>query len=213
MPGNGHSNRPEPSDGHDGKDGRGEPELPPPTAGTPPSCSPEPAFRLGSAWPYIGAVVSGIGLVLVVGLVFIAKPMATSAKAEASGSEKGSAAGKTRGEASKPAGAQFVTDRKPAKAGLPRAKTAVLVLNGTGNTGAAQAAAGRLRDARYQVVGADTAAHPDFRRTLVLYRRGFRGEAERLSRDLGLGWRRVSPVDGMKRKQLGEARLVLILGG
>ena len=34
---------------------------------------------------------------LVVGLVFIAKPMATSAKAEASGSEKGSAAGKTRG--------------------------------------------------------------------------------------------------------------------
>lgn len=175
---------------------------------------PEPAIRIASAWPYIGAIVGGIGLVLVVGLVFVAKPMATSAKAEASTAEKAAAPGKAklRNKPNGPA-SQFVTKRKPAKADLPRAKTAVLVLNGTGTTGAAQSAADRLRDSRYNVVGADTAAHPDFRRTLVLYRRGFRGEAERLSRDLGLGWRRVAPVDGMEPATLGKARVVLILGG
>ena len=212
MPGHGQSTPP--SDHESALGAQREPELPPPTAGTPPSRYAEPAFRFSAAWPYVGAVVGGIGLVLVVGLVFIAKPMATSAKAQAAGDDTGSAPDKaSRGGNAKATDGRFVTDRKPVKADLPRTKTAVLVLNGTGNTGAAQAAAGRLRAARYRVVRADNAAHPDFHRTLVLYRRGFRGEAERLSRDLGLGWKRVAPVDGMDRSELGQARVVLILGG
>ena len=53
-----------------------EPELPPATAGTPLSAAAErkPMFRISAAWPYVGAVVGGISLVLVLGLVFIGSP-------------------------------------------------------------------------------------------------------------------------------------------
>ena len=190
-----------------------EPELPPPTAGSPCSRIDEPAFRLSAALPYVGAVVGGITLVLVVGLVFIAKPMATSAKAQATPKSADAASAETTKNGKKGAAGGFVNDRTPAEAELPRSKTAVLVLNGSGVKGAAQEAAARLQTARYNVIGAADAAHPDYRRTLVLYRSGFRGEAQRLARDLGLGWKRVAPVDGMKRRELGEARLVLIVGG
>ena len=88
-----------------------------------------------------------------------------------------------------------------------------MVLNGSGTSGAAQRAADKLESKRYRVIAVNDAAHPDYQRTLVLYRNGFRGEAQRLARDLGLGWKRVAPVDGMKRRELGEARVVLILGG
>ena len=214
MPAHRHSSAPETPEGQGPAGAASEPELPPATAGSPPSRNPAPAFRLSAAWPYVGAIMGGIGLVLIVGLVFIAKPMATSAKADASAREEASATGKAQpGNGVGTKGGKFPTNRKPAQASRPRTKTPVLVLNGTGTTGAAQRAADRLREANYNVVAADTAAHPDFRRTLVLYRRGFRGEAERLSRDLGLGWRRVAPVDGMKPADLGEARVVLILGG
>jgi len=189
-----------------------EPELPPPTAGSPSSTVDEPTFRLAAAWPYVGAVVGGITLVLVVGLVFIAKPMATSAKAQAS-SNGDDASTNVAGEGQKGKGGRFLTNRKPAKAEIPRAKTAVLVLNGSGTAGAAQDVAERLQENSYPIVAATNAAHPDYQRTLVLYRNGFRGEAERLARDLGLGWKRVAPLDGMKRRELGQARVVLILGG
>lgn len=191
-----------------------EPELPPPTAGTPASSSVEadPTFRLATAWPYIGAVVGGVLLVLVLGLVFIAKPMATSAKAQAD-AEKSANATNATSVAKKAKNGGFLDAPKEAAAELARRKTAVLVLNGSGTTGAADRAATRLEDHNYRVVGVNNAAHPDYRRTLVLYRNGFRGEAQRLARDLGLGWKRVAPVDGMKRRELGEARVVLILGG
>ncbi len=190
-----------------------EPELPPATAGTPLSAAAEaePMFRISAAWPYVGAVVGGISLVLVLGLVFIGRPMATSAKAEAA--TKADAADAAVNSGVKGPGERFLTERTPAKAELPRTKTAVLVLNGSGTRGAAREAAARLESERYRVIDTNDAAHPDYRRTLVLYRKGFRGEAERLARDLGLGWKRVAPVDGMKRRELGQARVVLILGG
>lgn len=197
---------------HDQSDRRDEPELPPPTAGSAASLSAEPTFRLSAAWPYIGAAIGGIALVLVVGLVFIAKPLATSAKAQASPANEATPI-ETSAKAQKGKGGGLLTTRKPAEAELPRTKTAVLVLNGSGKKGAAREAATRLRTAKYDVIGATDAAHPDYRRTLVLYRDGFRGEAERLARDLELGWKRVAPVDGMKRRELGEARVVLILAG
>ena len=191
-----------------------EPELPPPTAGRPASAAAEaePAFRLATALPYIGAVVGGVLLVLVVGLVFVAKPMATSAKAQAQARESAPDE-EARPRKEKRRGGEFLTAPTQADAELPRAKTAVLVLNGRGASGAAGRAAERLEGLRYRIVGVNDAAHPDYRRTLVLYRSGFRGEAQRLARDLGLGWKRVAPVDGMKRRELGEARVVLILGG
>jgi hypothetical protein len=44
-----------------------------------------------------------------------------------------------------------------------------------------------------------------------MYRRGFEGEAQRLARDLGV--KVVSPLDGVRPKQLHGAHTVLILGG
>ncbi len=189
------------------------PELPPPTAGTAPSTDSDPAFRLSAAWPYVGAVVGGIFLVLVLGLVFVAKPMATSAKA--SSTPEAEAADDSTGKKKKKnngAKGGFLTKLPPAEAELSRAKTAVLILNGSGKRGAATTIASELEARNYRIVGATNAAHPDYQRTIVLYRSGFRGEAERVARDLGLTRKRVAPVDGMKRAELGEARVVVILG-
>ena len=188
------------------------PELPPPTAGTSPVVGDAPTIRLAAAWPYVGAIVGGIALVLIVGLVFVAKPMATSAKAEAATKSETEAATKAKAE-KKPKGGGFLTSKPPAEAELSRAKTAVLILNGSGASGGATEAAAQLREHNYRIVGADNAAHPDYHHTLVLYRPGFRGEAERLARDLGFTRKRVAVLDGMKRREIGEARVVLILGG
>jgi hypothetical protein len=187
------------------------PELPPPTAGTAPSIESDPAFRLSAAWPYVGAVLGGIILVLVLGLVFVAKPMATSAKASA---PKAETADDSTGKKKKKNGAKggFLTSLPPAKAELSRAQTAVLILNGSGKRGAATTTASELEARNYRIAGATNASHPDYQQTLVLYRTGFRGEAERVARDLGLTRKRVAPVDGMKRAKLGEARVVVILG-
>lgn len=190
------------------------PELPPPTAGTAPTADSDPAFRLSAAWPYVGAVIGGILLVLVLGLVFVAKPMATSAKAASAPETEAEAADDSTGKKKKKKGAKggVLTRLPPAEAELSRAKTAVLILNGSGKRGAATATATELEARNYRIVGATNAAHPDYQRTIVLYRSGFRGEAERVARDLGLTRKRVAPVDGMKRAELGEARVVVILG-
>jgi hypothetical protein len=44
-----------------------------------------------------------------------------------------------------------------------------------------------------------------------MYRMGRRGEALRLARDLGI--RLVSPLDGLRPRDLKGARLAVILGG
>ena len=189
------------------------PELPPPTAGSAPSTESCPAFRLSAAWPYVGAVVGGIFLVLVLGLVFVAKPMATSAKASAPKVEAADdSPGKKKKKKKNGAKGGFLTSLPPAKAGLSRAQTAVLILNGSGKRGAARTTASELEARNYRIVGATNAAHPDYQGTFVLYRSGFRGAAERVATDLGLTRKRVAPVDGMKRAELGEARVVVILG-
>lgn len=190
-----------------------EPELPPPTAGTPPPTTAEPAYQLSAAWPYVGAVLGGVALILVLGLVFVAKPLATSAKAQSAPPSDESAQTAAAGKGKKGKGGGFLTPRKRARAELPRARTAVLVLNGSGTSGAASEAAARLQTKNYRIIGVNDAAHPDYHRTLVLYRPGFKGEAERVAGDLGLSWKRVAPLDGMKRREVGEARVVLILGG
>jgi hypothetical protein len=102
---------------------------------------------------------------------------------------------------------------KPAKAAVaarPRGKTIVLVLNGNGRTGAASAAAGRVRGKGYPIGGVGNAARSDYPRSIVMYKPGFAAEGERLGRDLKV--RMVVPLDGMRASALGRAHLVLILG-
>ncbi|GIU95819.1 MAG: hypothetical protein KatS3mg012_2276 [Gaiellaceae bacterium] len=99
---------------------------------------------------------------------------------------------------------------KPVVATRPRAKTVVLVLNGNGRTGAASAAAERVRARGYRIGGVGNASRTDYARSLVMYRPGFAGEGERLARDLAV--KAVGPLDGMRPSALGRAHVVLILG-
>jgi hypothetical protein len=48
-------------------------------------------------------------------------------------------------------------------------------------------------------------------RSVVIYRAGFRPEALRLGRDLGI--RLVSPLDGLRVKNLAGAKLAVVVGG
>jgi hypothetical protein len=96
-------------------------------------------------------------------------------------------------------------------ASLSRNKTSVVVLNGNGLPGAAAVAAQRLRHFHYIVASTGNAPRTDFRRSLVMYRKGYEGEAIRLAHDLHL--RRVTPLDGLKLHDLQGAHLALIIGG
>lgn len=94
---------------------------------------------------------------------------------------------------------------------LPRKKVRLVVLNGNGHQGAAASAAARVEHRGYRVGLVANAPHHDYPQTIVMYRRGFEGEGRRLARDLGVHV--VSPLDGMRPKQLHGAQAVLILGG
>ena len=101
---------------------------------------------------------------------------------------------------------------RPARAvpRLPRAKTSVIVLNGNGVQGAAGAEASVVRARGYRVAKIANAPHSGYAKTIVMYRPGFAAEARRLGRDLSLSL--VTPLDGMKPRQLRGAQIVLILG-
>ena len=114
------------------------------------------------------------------------------------------------------AGAATTTDRSPSRAraavaGLPRRKVGVIVLNGNGRQGAAGAAATRVTRRGYRVRLVGNAPESSYPQSIVMYRPGFAGEGTRLARDLQV--RVVSPLDGMRPKQLRGAHVVLILGG
>jgi hypothetical protein len=99
---------------------------------------------------------------------------------------------------------------KIASAKLPRSKTEVLVLNGNGRQGAAAAEASRVRHHGYRIGGVANAARSDYLRSIVMYRPRYAGEGRRLARDLGISL--VTPLDGMRGRQLHGAQAVLILG-
>lgn len=103
--------------------------------------------------------------------------------------------------------------RKPEKipaAKVPRRKVAVVVLNGNGQTGAAAAAASRVRNEGYKIRTVGNAPHTDFPRSIVMFRPGFAGEGRRLARDLGV--QQVGPLDGIRPRGLRGAQAVYIVG-
>jgi hypothetical protein len=104
-----------------------------------------------------------------------------------------------------------VQHTKPAAAQLPRRKVKLVVLNGNGQQGAAASAAARVEHRGYRVGLVANAPRHDYPQTIVMYRRGFEGEGQRLARDLGV--RVVGPLDGIRPAQLHGAQAVLILGG
>jgi hypothetical protein len=139
-----------------------------------------------------------VGL-LIVAIALLAKPVLHHAQKEA------------RAAATKPA-----VVKKPAAATkvgplLPRRRVSVTVLNGNGVSGAAAAEASRVRARGYIVGVVGNAPHGSYGQTVVMYRAARRGEALRLARDLQI--RRVSPLDGLRRRDLHSAKLAIIIGG
>jgi hypothetical protein len=165
----------------------------------------------------ITGVIAAVELValVVVALAFVAKPFADSPAEPANAAtpqvETAKGSGKPAAE-TEAAPAPKPASQAPAVAELPRSKTHVLVLNGNGLAGAAGQLAAVVRAMRYPVAGIADAARRDFPRTIVMYRSGFRGEAERLAKDLGLARNRSMPLDGMRPAELGGAQLALIVG-
>jgi hypothetical protein len=92
----------------------------------------------------------------------------------------------------------------------PRSQVSVLVLNGNGTSGVAGSTASRLLGRGYGSATATNAANDGYTTSLVLYRPGWAGEANRLARDAGIEV--VAALDGRLPAGSARAQLVLILG-
>jgi hypothetical protein len=101
--------------------------------------------------------------------------------------------------------------RAPAKPVRARNETSIVVLNGNGLAGAAATTADRVRGRGYLIAATDNAPRTDFARSVVMYRPGLRREARRLARDFGI--RMVTPLDGLRIRDLQGAHVALIVGG
>jgi hypothetical protein len=93
---------------------------------------------------------------------------------------------------------------------LTRHETSVLVLNGNGLRGAAATAAAAVHSKGYVVGGVGNAERTDFARSVVMYRKGFKPEAERLARDLRV--KVVGPLDGLRAGDLMGAHVAYVVG-
>ena len=102
------------------------------------------------------------------------------------------------------------TTPAPARPLLTRAQTRVLVLNGNGQNGAAGAEASVLHTHGYSIAAVGNAGRSNYATSIVMYRPGYSREARRLARDVGI--RVVTALDGLLPRQLGSARLALIVG-
>lgn len=162
----------------------------------------------------IAAAVAAVELfiLVLVGVIFGAKLLSDSAERAVISA---TTAGKTA--ATTPAAASGTTQKKTGTAPstpvaeLSRNKTSVVVLNGNGQPGAAAVSADRLRHFHYIIAATGNAPRTDFRRSLVMYRKGYEGEAIRLAHDLHI--HRVTPLDGLKLGDLQGAHVALIIGG
>jgi LytR cell envelope-related transcriptional attenuator len=93
---------------------------------------------------------------------------------------------------------------------LSRRETSVLVLNGNGAAGAAAIASALVHRKGYVVGGVGNAERTDFTRSVVMYRKGFKPEAERLARDVGV--QVVGPLDGLRASDLMGAHVAYVVG-
>jgi hypothetical protein len=100
---------------------------------------------------------------------------------------------------------------KAAAPKLTRAETSVTVLNGNGRSGAAAEAADSVRSFGYTIGTVGNAPSTGVARTIVMYRDGYRPEAARLAKDLGV--KLVGPLDGLRKADLLGAHVALVLGG
>jgi hypothetical protein len=155
-----------------------------------------PTQSSGHPWRTIAVVAAGIATLELVGLIavgtaLLAKPVAHAARAAV---HKSTPAPK----------------KAPVRPLPPRGAVSVTVLNGNGVAGAAASMASHVRARGYVIGQVGNAPRSGYGRTVVMYRIGRRPEALRLARDLGI--RAVSPLDGLKPRNLMGAQVAVIVG-
>ncbi len=154
-------------------------------------------------WRTTALVAAGVAalelvLVVVLGAALLAKPLLGGDEGSSSATAKEAAPATHAGKA------------PPAVAKLARSDTSVIVLNGNGSPGAAGEKADLVQTRGYMVTGTANAPRTDFTRSIVMYRPGYQGEAERLARDFKID--RVAPLDGLRPADLQGAHVALIVG-
>jgi LytR cell envelope-related transcriptional attenuator len=167
---------------------------------------PVPAEVLVRPWRTATLVASAVAavelvIILVAGVALVGKPL----------SEKLRDAARDRS-----LGAPVTSSARPKKpkigSSVPRLgrfETTVMVLNGNGVSGAAHAAASRVRARGYSIGEIGNARRTDYMRSVVMYRPGHRGEALRLARDLRI--KIVGPLDGLTVRELMGAHLAVVV--
>jgi LytR cell envelope-related transcriptional attenuator len=163
-------------------------------------------------WRTAAVVAAGVAAVelfilIVIGIVFGAKVMTDKAETVIAQTQE------TRSESPRSADGQTPTKLRAtaAVAELPRSRTSVIVLNGNGIPAAAAIASEKVRKFHYIIAGTGNAPRTDFQRSLVMFRPGFEGEANRLAKDLKV--KRVAPLDGVRKSDLQGAHIAYIVGG
>jgi pyruvate/2-oxoglutarate dehydrogenase complex dihydrolipoamide acyltransferase (E2) component len=155
----------------------------------------------------VASLVAAVELFILIGfaVALFGQPLLDWAQ----GTELGAAPAAT--EQKQPADSQQTRQPvEPAAPKLARTETSVLVLNGNGIAGAAASAGQLVRHKGYVVAQVGNAPRNDYRRSVVMYRPGFAPEAARFARDLGV--KVVSPLDGLRRKDLMGAHVAVVLG-
>ena len=167
----------------------------------------EHSLRLEEPWrtrAVVAAAVALIELVVILGVavIIVGRPI----------SHRVSAAAEARVLAPAKPAAKPKQKKKPARAlpRLERGETSVIVLNGNGRSGAAHESADLVRARGYLIGSVGNAPRTDFARSIVMYRPGYKPEALRLAKDVGV--RIVTPLDGLTQRDLLGAHLALVIG-
>ena len=152
----------------------------------------------------VASAIAAVELVLLVvaGVALLAPALSNHAK-----NARAAPAPKRQAKERPPKAQPAPVERAPR---LSRAETPILVLNGNGVSGAAGAEAAEVRGLGYAVSAVANASRSDYPTSLVMYRPGYRPEGRRLARDLGV--RVVGPLDGMRPRELGRAKVALVVG-
>lgn len=159
--------------------------------------------QVGSPWRTATLVASAVAaaelvILVVLGVALLAEPVSQHVRRAAEAKVY---------EPVRPKPRAAVPASKPK---LSRAETSVIVLNGSGRTGAAAQNAARVRSLGYTIGTVGNAPRTDFTRTIVMFRPGYRPEAARLAADLKL--KLVGPLDGLRGPDLLGAHVALIVG-
>ncbi len=179
---------------------------------------PAPRLAQENPWRNTALVASGVAalelfLLVILAFAIVVKPMLANEPGAAAPAKKAAtkattaAPAKTKAAPAKTAAAPSA----PAKAApVARTKTRVLILNGNGRSGAASEKAAWVMTKGYPIAATTNASRTDFARSLVMYKPGFEAEAKRFGKDFNVS--RVIPLDGLKKRDLQGASIVLIIG-